>query len=725
MTLVFKVCIPHTHLDFFDYHAGAIEPSLGARVWVPFRNKTRLGVVVGKGAPENPALTLKYILEVMDEGPLIPADILALCDWMSRYYQSSLSEIIPLALPKKYRRGDACHRPHCDYYALIKSPAEAHQSLGARAPKQHALIDFLANHAQPAPKKVLLQAGFSTTQLTALCTAGMLTRHEQMDIPIAHQDAVCDPLPLNEEQALAVNAITENLNAYRCFLLQGVTGSGKTEVYLHVIAQVLALGRQVLVLVPEIGLTPQLLERFTARFRAPMAVMHSHLNDTERQVAWQLACDNHIQLIIGTRSAMFTPMPALGLIVIDEEHDASLKQMDGVRYHARDAALMRAHAANIPIILGSATPSLESVHNCAMKKYTLLRLNQKALTSTPLHYQIVDVRNQILEHGIARQTLAAIREHLQKNNQVLVFINRRGFAPVLICHQCGWMADCHACDSHLTVHRSIHRLLCHHCGLTQPMPKQCPKCQCKGLLPVGVGTQRVHDYLSTAFPNAVMVRVDRDEVNQKHALEARLALISSGEAQLIVGTQMLAKGHHFPRLTLVVVLDTDNGFYNQDFRALEGLGQLLTQVVGRAGRAEFPGQAIIQTHLPDHPLLNELIQKGYDPFSQSLLNMRQQAALPPYSFLAVIRAEGNNQARVLQFLHAIKSELQTTRIQILGPAPAPLARKASQHRMQLLIKSPSRMQRTHALAQMRTWLAGNKIASNIRWNIDVDPMDLS
>ena len=583
----------------------------------------------------------------------------------------------------------------------------------------------MATHALPVSKKRLSQAGFNAGQRLALCDAGILTLHSQPDIPIVQHKATDLPLPLNEEQAFAVNAITKDLHAYRCFLLQGVTGSGKTEVYLQVIAQVLALNRQVLVLVPEIGLTPQLLKRFTARFAVPMAVIHSHLNDTERQLAWQLACDNHIQLIIGTRSAMFTPLPALGLIIIDEEHDASLKQMDGVRYHARDAALMRAHAAHIPIVLGSATPSLESVHNCALKKYTLLRLNQKALTSAPLHYQILDVRNQVLKHGLANQTVATIRQHLQQNNQVLVFINRRGFAPVLICNQCGWMADCHACDSHLTVHRSTHRLVCHHCGLTQSTPKQCPTCQCNHLTPVGVGTQRVHDYLKIQFPETVMVRIDRDEVSKKHALTARLAQIASGEAQLMVGTQMLAKGHHFPRLTLVVVLDTDHGFYNQDFRALENLGQLLTQVVGRAGRAEFQGHAIIQTHLPDHPLLNELIQKGYDPFSQSLLTLRQQAALPPYAFLAVIRAEGNIAARVLQFMHAVKTQLHTTGIQVLGPAPAPLARKASQHRMQLLIKSSSRHQRTSALTHMRDWLMGNKICSSVRWNIDVDPIDLS
>lgn len=721
----FKVCIPHTNRDFFDYTLTTDAlPQPGSRVWVPFRNKIRLGIVVGLGAPTHDAMTLKAIDSVIDDTPVLSADLLALCHWMSRYYQSPLSEVIPLALPKKYRRGDHCQLPMSEHYQLAFSSEQAHLQLGVKAPRQHALIDFIAR-TPSVSRKTIVQAGFNTSQLKALLTAGIITAHEHITLPISPGESPDEPLPLNEEQSMAVHAICESLSSYRCFLLQGVTGSGKTEVYLQVIAQVLAAGRQVLVLVPEIGLTPQLLARFTARFREPMAVIHSHLNDSERQQAWQLAAEGHVRLIIGTRSAIFTPMPTLGLIVIDEEHDASLKQMDGVRYSARDTALMRAHAANIPIILGSATPSLESLHNCTIKKYTLLPLKQKALTSTPLHYQILDIRNQVLQHGLASPTVAAINEHLQQQNQVLVFINRRGFSPVLLCHQCGWMADCRACDSHLTLHRGIHRLICHHCGLTQTVPRQCQSCQGRELLPIGTGTQRVHDYLTTQFPDTAIIRIDRDEVSKKHALDESLARISTGEAQLIVGTQMLAKGHHFPRLTLVVVLDADNGFYNEDFRAMERLGQLLTQVAGRAGRAEFPGQVIIQTHLPQHPLLNLLIQKGYDPFAQSLLAMRQQAAMPPYHFLAVMRAQGSDQATLLQFLHAVKEHLRAAEVDVLGPAPAPLARKADQHRMQLLMKSSSRQKLHAALTHMRGWLVKDKISTRVRWNIDVDPMDLS
>ena len=725
MVHVFKVCIPHTHRDFFDYHASGIEPCIGARVWVPFRNKVRLGIVVAINIADDPSRTLKSIATVIDEKPLLPGDILELCQWISRYYQSPLSEVIPLALPKKYRRGDASLLPVCTHYRLAGSCEQAHQQLGKKSPRQHALIDYFANQATPLTKKDVTEAGFSSVLLNALLTLEILESFDEVDKPVPLIQTPDAPLSLNMEQTVAVNTICESLQSYHGYLLRGVTGSGKTEVYLQVIAKVLALGRQVLVLVPEIGLTPQLLSRFTARFREPMAVIHSHLNDSERQQAWQLASDNEVKLVIGTRSAIFTPMPTLGLIVIDEEHDASLKQMDGVRYHARDTALMRAHVARIPIILGSATPSLESLHNCTLKKYTLLPLTQKALSSTPLHYQIIDIRNQVLQHGLAAPTIAAIDAHLKQQNQVLVFINRRGFSPVLLCHQCGWMADCRACDSHLTLHRSIHRLICHHCGRTQTLPPCCPTCKGRELLPVGVGTQRVHDFLSTEFPDTAMVRIDRDEVVKKQALQNRLESISSGKAQLIVGTQMLAKGHHFPRLTLVVVLDADNGFYNQDFRAMEGLGQLLTQVAGRAGRAQFPGQVLIQTHLPQHPLLNVLIQQGYDPFAQSLLTMRQQAGLPPYHYMAVVRAQASNQKTLLHFLHEVKKQVTTTDVMVLGPAPAPLARKADLHRMQLLVTSPSRKKRQDALTQMRQWLTMEKVGQGVRWNIDVDPMDLS
>lgn len=725
MNDVYKVCIPHTNRDYYDYEAGACLPVIGARVWVPFRNQLRLGVVIKIAPPEKEGATLKQIDALIDEQALISSDLLELCLWIAGYYQSPLSEVLPLALPKKYRQGQACHLPMGDFYQLNCSVDEAKQQVSARARKQLDLIDFLHEQKKPVAKKTLTQQGFNSSQLLALLDANVLQLSQELILPQAATSPRDRPLELNPEQAVAVHAITAQLDQFQCFLLQGVTGSGKTEVYLHIIATVLAQDKQVLILVPEIGLTPQLVSRFTKRFSQPIAVIHSSLNETERQVAWQLAKENRVQIIIGTRSSLFTPMPKLGLIIIDEEHDSSLKQMDGVRYSARDTALMRASLAHIPIILGSATPSLESLHNCKHHKYTLLRLNHKALSTTPLHYQLIDLRAQTLQHGLTATTLQIIAEHLSRKNQVLVFINRRGFAPVLLCHRCSWMADCHACDSHLTLHKKTGQLICHHCGLIQRPPTFCPNCHSKELIPVGSGTQRIHEFLSQHFPDTNVIRIDRDAVSKKNALDEHLELINQGHAQLIVGTQMLAKGHHFPKLSLVVILDADAGLYNHDFRALEHLGQLLTQVAGRAGRADQAGQVVIQTHLPNHPLLNLLIQQGYDAFADALLTSRQQAELPPYHYLAVIRAQSNSVSKVLTFLHATKDQIQSAPITVMGPAPAPLPRKANQYRMQLLIKSPNRLALKQSLTQLRAWLTINKLSNNVRWNMDVDPMDLS
>lgn len=725
MNKVFNVSIPHTNRDWFDYLGGDFHPVIGARVLVPFRKQVRIGVVVGTSTPENTVITLKSIHDIIDTDALITTPIMALCEWIARYYQSPLSEVLPLALPKKLRLGHAATLPMSDFYQLITSIDQARDVIGKKSAKRLALLDLLANHSEPVAKKALIAAGFTKSQLDALEKVQAIQCVQQTDLPLYQGYCDSKPLLLNDEQAEAVRAINARMDSYHCFLLQGVTGSGKTEVYLHCIAEVLAKGQQVLVLVPEIGLTPQLMQRFSARFNVPMAVIHSNLNETERMNAWLGAKQNVIKLIIGTRAAIFTPLPSLGLIVIDEEHDASLKQMDGVRYFARDCALVRAHQADIPIILGTATPSLESLHNCNLQKYTRLRLNQKAMKSAPLHYQLLDLRNHILQEGLAIPAILKIREHLNQGNQVLVFINRRGFAPVLICHACGFMADCRACDSHLTMHRQSKRLMCHHCGLVQAIPTVCKQCQGRELIPVGTGTQRIFEGLKNEFPNTGMLRIDRDEIRKKEDLNICLERIHDGEVQLIVGTQMLAKGHHFPKLTLVVVVDADNGFYNQDFRALEQLGQLLTQVAGRAGRAERPGQVLIQTHLPHHPLLNTLIQQGYDAFSNELLRSREEATLPPFHFLAMIRAQDRHNSKIVSLLHVMKQFLQTFAIEVLGPAPAPLARKANQYRMQLLLKASSRKQLQSALTAMRHWISTHKKSQGVRWNIDVDPQDLA
>ncbi|HAT8179822.1 TPA: primosomal protein N', partial [Legionella pneumophila] len=633
MNDIYQVCIPHTNRDYFDYEAQDLIPCIGGRVWVPFRNQNRVGIVINKVCSQQTDHSLKQIISIIDEKPLIPENLLELCLWVGSYYQSPLSEVIPLVVPKKYRLGLPCSLPTEDFYQMNLSAEQVKTLISKKAKKQHELIDFLSSHQEAISQKTLKQHGYNRAQIAALRACQAITLSKQVILPTKIPEKISPPLTLNPEQAVAVASILEHIHHYQCFLLQGITGSGKTEVYLHVIAKILDQGKQVLVLVPEIGLTPQLLSRFTARFNHPITVLHSNLNESERQIAWQLAKENKVKMVIGTRSAVFTPLPNLGLIIIDEEHDSSLKQMEGVRYSARDTALMRAHLANIPIILGTATPSLETIHNCKQKKYTLLRLTHKALSTTPLHYQLVDLRAQMVQHGLALPTLKIIENHLLQQNQVLVFINRRGFAPVLLCHQCGWMVDCKACDSHLTLHKQAGQMICHHCGLTQRIPLFCNNCQSNELIPVGSGTQRIYEFLSHQFPDTNILRIDRDEVRKKNSLNSHLDKINKGEAQLIIGTQMLAKGHHFPRLSLVVVVDADAGFYNQDFRAIEHLGQLLTQVSGRAGRAEHPGQVLIQTYLPDHPLLNLLIQHGYDEFANALLISRQEAEMPPFQFL--------------------------------------------------------------------------------------------
>ncbi len=724
---IYKTSVLNTNRDWFDYTADTCLPQVGMRVWVPFKNSRKVGLITAIEDLSETTRPLKTIISIIDDEPLISEHMLALSRWISNYYQSPLSEVFALLLPKKYRLGQKIQLPHSDYYALESS---VDKKL-IRSKKQQQVLEYLITQTNLAKEKrlfsknELLATGVTKAVLNQLVKKSLITQHMLLDKPSNALKPSSQALALNAEQTVALQVIASGLHGYHCFVLQGVTGSGKTEVYLQVIAKVLAMGKQVLILVPEIGLTPQLLARFSSRFPEPMVVIHSNLNDTERQQAWQLAHDHLVKLVIGTRSAIFTPMRDLGLIVIDEEHDLSLKQMEGVRYSAKDTALMKAYMMNIPIILGSATPSLETLQNCRLSKYTLVRLNQKALNDIPVQYQIIDIRNQPLQQGIAEPTRVLIDAHIQQGNQVLVFINRRGFSPVFLCHQCGWIADCRACDTHLTYHRAINKLCCHHCGMTRSALIQCQSCRSRELLPIGVGTQRIQTYLSTLYPTTSILRIDRDEVQKKDQLERCLAQIYAQEAQLIVGTQMMAKGHHFPRLTLVVIVDADHGFYNQDFRSLERLGQLLIQVSGRTGRAELPGQVVIQTHFPQHPLLNQLIQEGYDAFADALLTLRQQACLPPFHFLAMLRVQGPKLERVLNFTHQVKDFLTRYDVITLGPAPAPVARKAEQYRMQLMIKSGSRKKLNHTLQTMRSWIAVDKLSAGLRWSLDVDPMDLS
>jgi primosomal protein N' (replication factor Y) len=538
-------------------------------------------------------------------------------------------------------------------------------------------------------------------------------------------------LPLNAEQRTAFTAIQSGMDGFGAFLLYGVTGSGKTEVYLQLIHQCLQAGKQALVLIPEINLGPQTLERFARRFNVRIALLHSGVNDRERLDAWLAARDGEADIVIGTRSALFTPLKNAGLIIIDEEHDASYKQQEGLRYHARDLALVRARKDNLPIVLGSATPSLESLHNAHAGRYALLKLNQRAGGAQPPRFLRLDVKSLPLDSGISGPLQQAIGQTLAAGQQVLVFLNRRGFAPTLLCHDCGWISQCQRCDARMTLHQRSGELRCHHCGHAERPPRQCPDCGKVDLRPVGAGTERAEERLNILFPDFPVLRIDRDTTARKGSMDKLFSTISRGEPCILVGTQMLAKGHHFPRVTLVAILDADGGLYSADFRASERMAQLIVQVAGRAGRAEEPGKVIIQSHLADHPLLVQLTEQGYPAFAEQALSERRSAGLPPFAHLALLRAEAHKPGQAEGFLdeacsyaEQLQQELRLPTIELLGPVPAPMERRAGRHRAQLLLQSSSRVPLHKLLAAWLPILEAMPTGRAVRWSLDVDPIDL-
>jgi len=534
------------------------------------------------------------------------------------------------------------------------------------------------------------------------------------------------PLVLNPDQQAALSAIQSSLENFQAFLLDGVTGSGKTEVYLQAIAHVLAQQKQVLVLVPEIGLTPQTIQRFRERFTVPVIALHSAMTEKQRFQAWLHAKSGEAKIVIGTRSAIFTPFAHLGLIIVDEEHDLSFKQQDSFRYHARDVAIMRAHLSHIPIVLGSATPSLETLHNAQQKRYQHLRLLERAGAARLPQFQILDIRHMQLEQGLSLSLLNEVRHHLENGNQVMLFLNRRGFAPTLACPACGWMAKCKRCDARMTYHYKAARLLCHHCDAQKNLKTQCEECGATELNAIGQGTERIENVLTKYFSTYSIARIDRDSMRRKGSMENTLACIQSGEHQILIGTQMLAKGHHFPNVTLVAVVDADSGFFSTDFRALERMGQLLLQVSGRAGRDEKLGRVLIQTRHPDHPLLYQLLHESYQKFSATLLQERVQAELPPYAFFALFRAEAHKLEYATDFLQEVKNniEIGSGAIQVMGPLSAPMARRAGRYRVQLVLQAKQRSRLQQLLKQLMPRLENITIKQRVRWSLDVDPLEM-
>lgn len=530
-------------------------------------------------------------------------------------------------------------------------------------------------------------------------------------------------LVLNDGQQNAVDAIDQS-EGFQTFCLQGVTGSGKTEVYLQAMAPLIETGKQALLLVPEIALTPQTISRFEARFKVPVVCLHSELTDKKRLEAWSKAYCGYARIIIGTRSAVFVPLKNPGMIVIDEAHDPSFKQQSGFRYSARDVAIRRAQMENLPIVLGSATPSLETLMNAKRERFQLLSLPKRAGDAKPPTITIVDLRDKTLDSGLSEHLVETIKRHLKNKGQVLLFLNRRGYAPTLMCHHCGWMAECARCDARMTLHKNPTRLFCHHCGSHSRAPEICNSCEQADLSDMGVGTEQLESALEQLFPTENIIRIDRDSTRKKGSLQEKLEQIHSGEANLLIGTQMLSKGHHFSNLSLVAIVDADGGLYGTDFRSMERMAQLLIQVSGRAGREERIGEVVIQTHHPDNALLQLLLMQGYSAFSEALLEERENAQLPPFTYLALLRAEAIDKQQPLDFLRLVKQSVSENNVELLGPIPAPMERRAGRYRAQLLIQSNERSALHRIADQLIDACQQQPLNRKVRWSLDIDPQDM-
>nr|WP_051149345.1 primosomal protein N' [Halomonas anticariensis] len=736
---VLGVAIPTPLRRLFDYCPGQDVPPggwrPGLRVRVPFGRREVVGIIVECRTHSEISLAdLKPISACIDNSPL-PDDWLWLCRFTARYYQHALGDTLHQSLPVLLRQGRPLEARTRERWRLTeRGQAIPGEQLG-RARRQAELLEQLRLHPRGLATGAITSQGFSRVQLEGLAEKGLIEAEQEtlIESPVAdYRSLLAEPaLSLNREQATALATLHEGLDRYHPCLLQGVTGSGKTEVYLQLIEAVISRGRQALVLVPEIGLTPQTLMRFRKRFRVPVVALHSGISDGERLDAWLAAASSRAPIVIGTRSAIFTPLAKPGVIIVDEEHDGSYKQQDGLRYHARDLAIIRARHHDIPVLLGSATPSLESLAQAQAGRYRHLHLTRRASHHPPARLELIDLRGRPRQGGLIAPAIDAIRQTLTAGHQVLVFINRRGFAPALACHECGWLAECDHCDARLTLHRQPPQLTCHHCERQRPLPDACPECGSADLRPLGAGTERAEETLAALFPDTPVHRIDRDSTRRKDAFENTLAEVRRGEPCLLVGTQMLAKGHHLPHVTLVVVINADAGLYASDFRALEHSSQLLIQVAGRAGRAEHPGRVLVQTLHSDDPHLRLLAEHGYDALARQLLEERRAAGLPPFRFLALARFESPREIDAMTLADAAASALRdqlassSGQVQCLGPVPAPMERRQNRYHVQLMLSSALRSKLHEASAWLAAWLESNREARRVRWSLDIDPQTLS
>lgn len=746
--MLIQVALPVPIDSVFDYRVvGDALPAIGCRVRVPFGARKLVGIVVAH--IEHSQLTqnaIKPVLDILDEVPIIDEALLKLAYWLSAYYCYPLGDVFAVMLPTLIRQGMTLDYRQLCWQQLRDATDEDFSASAKKQRQQFALCELVinshsnshsnshGNDTKLVTEFALIDNGVEPAYLKKFAQKGLIAPVYQMPSLPKLAKLATTPLSLNLQQQQAVQKITHACQQphYEGFLLNGITGSGKTEVYLQVMQTVLAQGKQVLILVPEIGLTPQTRQRFAERFEAQVLMLHSGLNDTVRLDGWQQCRLGYAQIIIGTRSSMLYPFANLGLIIVDESHDQSYKQQDSLRYHASDVALYRGFQLNCPVILGTATPSLESLYLVQQGKLTELTLTQRAGDAKPAIMQLIDARQQAWQNGLAQSLIQAIRQTLDKDEQVLVFLNRRGYAPILLCDACGWQADCPRCDAHLTVHfQPVAMLKCHHCDWQQAIPNHCPSCGSSNLDPVGMGTARMVEGLIELFPDVPVIQIDRDTTRKKNSWEQVYQRIADNPKAILVGTQMVAKGHHFPNVTLVAIPNADRGFLSSDFRSPEHTAQLIIQVAGRAGRADKAGLVLIQTLQPENPALLTLVREGYLSFAQQLLAERRMLGLPPLTYACLVRVESKSLENNQQILHQAMALLPSRQhmtalgIAINGPVDAPMAKKNSRYHSHLLILTKTRHVRQQLLSDWWRQTIALPAAKYARLSIDIDPMSWS
>jgi len=701
-------------------------PRIGTRVRVPFGKRKLVGVILKiKSKSKVEEKKLKYVEEVLDEKPIFDTKFLYFLKWASDYYIHPIGQVIFSAMPPSVRRGRSIENAVDCFWVAEKDVTKKDLEDLEKTPLQKKILEIISQSSQGIDKRELNQVSKNWNRpIESLINKGLITQQTKL-LPLQDLDKKSSPIKLNNEQNKIIKKIGDSMLAYQCHLLDGITGSGKTEIYKELIKRVIKNNKQVLVIVPEISLTPQLKDRLVVQNNTRIASYHSGLSEKMRFESWKASLEGTSDIVLGTRSAVFLPIKNLGLIVVDEEHDISLKQHDGFRYNARDLAVYRAKQNNVPIILGSATPSSETYYNAKKNKYNHLKLRTRAGGASTPEVKVIDMNRQKIKEGFSLYMLDEIKEQLNKNKQILLFLNRRGFSPVLLCKKCGWIPKCPNCELNMTYHASKKKTQCHHCGHQESFTLRCPSCLSDDVLALGEGTQRIESFLKDEFPFSSVIRIDRDTTRKVGSLENALSEIKSQKHQILIGTQMLSKGHDFPNVDMVGILNIDQRLFSPDPRATERLAQLLIQVAGRAGRASKKGKVLLQTYIPESPVLKNLINKGYESWILDVLQERKKLNLPPYDYWAMIRAEANKYEAVEQFLSEAKTTISTMGDTIAhGPIPSLIPKIANRYRGQLIIQAHNRMYLKKAISLSVPHLNKLKSSRRVRWSLDIDPCEL-